>query len=364
MSNNKPSILAVRNLIVERAGAVVLNIHSLEINAGDLLSLIGPNGAGKSSLFLALSFLIKNTGGEIFFHGNRISTKEEIFNYRRQLVMVFQEPLLLNTTVRENIAAGLKLRHKPANEIEKSVDRYASMFGISHLLDRSARALSGGEAQRTSLARALAIEPEIVFLDEPFASLDQPTKESLLADLQQILCRTKTTAIMATHDRNDALRLSDYIAVMNRGKIVQLGMPEDIMNRPADEFVASFVGVETVLRGEVKENKDGINIITVAGGNLEAIGDFAPGSHVLCCIRPEYVTLAAAAGASTSARNVYMARIEKIIPLGMFYKVELDAGFPLISYVTSTSLDNLSLDAGQNISASFKATAIHLIPAR
>jgi len=364
MNENKSSLLTVKDLQVHRGGAPVLDISSLDIAAGNILSLIGPNGAGKSSLLLALSFLINKTSGEIFFHGRHVLTKDDIFTYRRRLAMVFQEPLLLDTTVRENIAAGLKMRHKPKDEMENSVARYAEMFGITHLLTRSARAISGGEAQRTSLARALATEPELVFLDEPFASLDPPTKEALLADLQRILSITKTTAVITTHDRNDALRLSDYIAVMKQGEIIQQGRPEDIMNRPADEYVAGFVGVETVVRGEVIASRDGINVIAVAGNNLEATGDYAPGSHVLCCIRPEYVTIAAASGAPTSARNIFNARIEKISPLGLFYKVELDVGFPLISYVTSISLDNLALAVGKNISASFKATALHLIPSR
>ena len=126
-------------------------------------------------------------------------------------------------------------------------------FGIAHLGDRSAKTLSGGEAQRASLARAFAISPEILFLDEPFAALDPPTREAIVTDLEKVLAETKITTIMATHDRNEALRLSDRIAVMEGGRIAQIDRPAVIMNRPVDEFVASFVGTETILEGEVRE---------------------------------------------------------------------------------------------------------------
>ena len=276
--------------------------------------------------------------------------------------MVFQEPLLFDTTVHENVAAGLKLRNMSRADMLRIVPECLERFGIGHLAERHARKLSGGEAQRTSLARAFAVQPEIIFLDEPFSSLDQPTRDGLIDDLQRILHETKTTAVMATHDRNEALRLSDRVAVMKEGKIVQIGAPEVIMNHPADEFIAAFVGVETILSGEVVKAGSGTIIVHVPGGNIEAVGSFHSGDKVVCCIRPEQVTLSTGASQEgVSARNTFAGKIVRIAPLGLFYKVCLDCGFPLIAYVTAPSVENLTLQEGQSIFASFKATAVHLI---
>ena len=149
-----------------------------------------------------------------------------VLEYRRRLAMVFQEPLLFDTTVFNNVASGLRIRGMKRSEIDGIVAEQLERFGISHLRGRSARTLSGGEAQRASLARAFATRPEILFLDEPFASVDQPSSEALIEDLQAVLRKTGTTAILATHDRMEALRLSDRIAVMKDGRILQIGSPD------------------------------------------------------------------------------------------------------------------------------------------
>jgi tungstate transport system ATP-binding protein len=229
-------------------------------------------------------------------------------------------------------------------------------------MDRSARKISGGEAQRTALARALAIQPELLFLDEPFASLDPPTRESLMEDLEKILRQTNTTTVFATHDRMEALRLSDRIAVMNQGRISQVGPPDEIMNQPGDEFVASFVGVETILTGRVTKKDRGSFLASMMGHEIEAVGEVDLGETVVFCIRPENVILSASSPRrSTSARNVFPGRIIKIIPMGLFYKVQLDCGFPLIAYVTALSLEDLALKEGKDVAATFKATSIHVV---
>ena len=361
MNSEKP-ILEVKNLQVKRGGVHVLDIPTLELPEGKVLSLIGPNGAGKSTLLLALSRLLKSVNGEIIFRGRGIDSNHTIVTYRRHIAMVFQEPLLFDTTVFDNVASGLKIRGVKNDEIKETVNEYLERFSISHLVNRSARKLSGGEAQRTSLARAFAVKPEIIFLDEPFSSLDPPTREALIEDLERILHETKTTAIMATHDQMEALRLSDQIAVMNQGKIAQIGPPEEVMNNPIDEFVASFVGMETILTGSVTKIYDSTFVVSVPGGDVEAVGAVDIGGTVVCFIRPENVTLATGASESaTSARNVFPGKITKITPMGLFHKVNLDCGFPLVAYVTHQSLDNLSLRVGNSIVASFKATAVHVV---
>jgi tungstate transport system ATP-binding protein len=213
-----------------------------------------------------------------------------------------------------------------------------------------------------ALARAFATRPEVLLLDEPFASLDPPTRESLLEDLESILRQTKTTTLMATHDRMEALRLSDRIAVMNRGRILQIGPPAEVMNQPLDEFVASFVGVETILGGRVVKRNGGSLVADIMGKEVEAVGEANLGESVVFCIRPENVTLALySPKESTSARNVFPGKIVKIIPMGLYHKVQLHCGFPLVAYVTGHSLENLALVEGQEVVASFKATSIHVV---
>jgi tungstate transport system ATP-binding protein len=305
---------------------------------------------------------LKPFQGEIFFRGKKVETNHSVLEYRRKLAMVFQEPLLFNTTVFNNVASGLKIRGMKRGEIRDRAMKQLERFGISHLSDRSARTLSGGEAQRTSLARAFALQPEILLLDEPFSSLDPPTRDSLIEDLEHILQQTPTTAVFATHDRLEALRLSDRIAVMNQGKILQIGSPGEVMNHPVNEIVASFVGVETILTGKVIKRNGGTFVTSIDGREIEAVGDAHLGETVVLCIRPENVTLSTRPSQEgTSARNVFPGRIVKIISLGLYQKVHLHCGFPLVAYVTNHSLEELSLAEGKEVRASFKATAVTVI---
>jgi tungstate transport system ATP-binding protein len=357
-----PPILEAKDIQVIRGGTLLLDISSFLMHEGEILSLIGPNGAGKTTLLQTLSYLLKPFQGELFFRGKKVERNHSILEYRRKLAMVFQEPLLFDTTVFGNVASGLKIRGMKKDEIHNRVMEQLERFGIRHLHDRSARTLSGGEAQRTSLARAFALEPEILLLDEPFSSLDPPTRDSLIEDLEQILQRTRTTAIFATHDRLEALRLSSRIAVMNGGRILQVGFPEEVMNNPVDEFVASFVGVETILSGKVIKRNGGSFVASVEGKEIEAVGDARLGESVVLCIRPENVTLSTRpAQEKTSARNIFPGRVSKITPLGLYQKVHLHCGFPLVAYVTNHSLEELSLTEGKETTASFKATAVNVI---
>jgi tungstate transport system ATP-binding protein len=356
----KPApILEARNLEVNRGGTILIQVPSLLIQEGEILSLIGPNGAGKTTLLQTLSYLLKPFQGEIFFRENRVEANHSVLEFRRKLAMVFQEPLLFDTTVFNNVASGLRIRGMKRDEIRDRVMEQLERFGISHLKGRSARTLSGGEAQRTSLARAFALRPEILLLDEPFSSLDPPTRGSLIEDLEHILQQTRTTAIFATHDRLEALRLSNRIAVMDGGRILQIGSPQEVTNHPVNELVASFMGVETILTGKVIKGNGGTLIVSVEGGEIEAVGDAQLGETVVLCVRPENVTLSVRPSQEgTSARNVYAGKIVKIVSLGLYQKIQLDCGFPLVAYVTNHSLEELSLVEGKHVRASFKATAV------
>ncbi len=362
MSTSPSPVFEARDLQVIRGGSLILNVPSLLVSEGEILVLIGPNGAGKSTLLQALSALLKPTRGEIFFRGRKIGTDIPLLQYRRRLAMVLQEPLLFDTTVYNNVASGLKIRGMKRNEIEPIVERALERFGIAHLKDRSARTLSGGEARRASIARAFATNPEILLLDEPFSALDPIMRETLIEDLEQVLRETRITTIFVTHDRMEALRLATRLGVMNAGEILQTGCSDEVMNHPVSEFVASLVGVETILKGKVIRRNNGTFIASVSGQDVEAAGDVTPGEHVALCIRPENVTLShIALGSPASVPNTFPGTVEKITPIGLYKKVQLNCGFPLVAYVTNQSFSNLSLKEGTEVLASFEAAAVHVI---
>ncbi len=355
-------VLEIRKLAVTRNGMPALDVPDLSFAGGEICALIGPNGAGKTTLLLSLMGLVKGAAGEVLYRGERVEPGRGAAALRRRMSLVFQEPLLFSASVYSNIASGLRLRGMARGQVREGVERAMDLLGIAHLARRRAQALSGGEAQRVNLARALAVEPEVLLMDEPFSSLDAPSRETLIADLERIIRRRGITALFATHDRGEAIRLAARIVVMNRGVVAQDGDPNTITQYPADEFVASFVGMKTILTGRVSCCGPGTIRVDLGVGELEAVGEARPGEAVRCCIRPENVTLQLpAAREETSARNLFPARVEKIQPLGLFHRVLLDCGFPLTAYVTSQAVSDLNLREGAGVQAAFKATAVHVI---
>jgi tungstate transport system ATP-binding protein len=360
MSDPRP-LLEARGLVVTRGGAEVLRVPAFSLFERESVALIGPNGAGKSTLLLALATLLQPAAGEVCFGGVPVHAAGSGTSYRRRIAMVFQEPLLFDTTVFDNVAAGLKIRGLNRNAITRAVEGCLERFRIGHLAGRSARRLSGGEAQRTSLARAFVTGPEVIFLDEPFVALDPPTRQALMDDLAQVLRDSGTAALIATHDQLEALRLADRMAVMQGGEIVQSGTPAEVMNRPVSEFVATFVGMENILTGRVVTAAGGMLTLDVAGQPVEIVGDGSPGEQVVLCAHPEHVVVATFdPDHRTSARNVFPGTVTRVAPFGPVHKIYLDCGFPLVAAVTGPSLAELGLGPGSRVFASFKATAVHL----
>ena len=218
----------------------MLKIDSLDIQRGETLAVVGPNGAGKSTLLLTLAHLLTPAYGEISFNGKPLSQWNEL-EYRRKISFVFQSPLLLDMSVEENVALGLKFRRMPKEQIKAEVEKWVKGLGVESLSKRRAGLLSGGEAQRVSLARAFVLNPELLLLDEPFAALDPPTRTKLLEDLSAILSEDHRTAVFVTHNLNEAARLSHRIAVMIGGVMRQVGTAKQIKSHPADETVRAFL---------------------------------------------------------------------------------------------------------------------------
>jgi tungstate transport system ATP-binding protein len=355
-------LLSVEDLSVRRGGADILHIPRFAVAPGEFAALIGPNGSGKSSLLLSLLGLLPRASGQIRFRGRDVEEGPGMLDYRRRIGMVFQEPLLFDATVWDNVAAGPRLRGLPRAEVTARVEACLGRFDLGRLAPRHARKLSGGEARRVSLARAFAAGPELIFFDEPFANLDPPTRQSLTLDLERALRDTGITALLVTHDQTDALRLASRIVVMQAGRIVQDGAPLDVMNRPANAFVAHFMGMETLADMTVRERQGGELVLSAGGREIRAVGDAAEGGTVLCGIRPENVAVHLAAPPGTDrAANVLSASVGEIAALGPFFSVKLDCGFPLSALVTREAFAAMALQPGQSVFASFEPAAVHLV---
>jgi tungstate transport system ATP-binding protein len=240
-----PYALEAIGLSVVLGGQKVLEVSSLQVVTNEVLVVVGPNGSGKTTLLLSLALLLKPAAGTIYYKGCPVNNGADTLRLRRQFAVVFQDPLLLNTTVWDNVTLGLRLRGVEKLEIKKRAQKWLERFGVTSLATRQARTLSGGEAKRVSLARAFALQPEILFLDEPFVALDSPTRQGLIADFESVLRETAVSTIMVSHDHNEAIMLASRIAVLIGGSIRQIGNPADIFASPVDEEVASFVVSDT-----------------------------------------------------------------------------------------------------------------------
>jgi tungstate transport system ATP-binding protein len=234
------ALVEIRGLLVQRGGRTALSVPSLDIERGEVLALVGPNGAGKSTLLLTLARLIEPQQGTILFDERRLEEWKAL-EYRRRLSFVFQEPLLLDLSVGKNVAIGLDFRGVRKEHAEAMTRRWLELLGIAPLTDRKAAQLSGGEAQRVSLARALVLEPELLLLDEPFAALDPPTRAHLLEDMSPLLSHDHRTTVLVTHDLQEAGRLADRVGVIVGGRLRQVGSAQEVKAHPADVDVEAFL---------------------------------------------------------------------------------------------------------------------------
>ena len=356
-------IAELRDVRVAYQGRVVLDIPGLTIESGSTLTIMGPNGSGKSTLLRVLALLERPTQGQVFHDGKPIVNGGEALRHRRRLALVMQQPLLRNASTRENVATGLRFRHVPRADVRERVDIWLERMGIAHLARRNARSLSGGEAQRTSLARALVLEPDLLLLDEPFAALDPPTRQALLEDLRHVLDLVSTTTLFVTHDRSEAQALGDRIAVIIGGQVRQIGGYEEVFSTPSSEEVAVLVGVENIFRGRVVRRTAGLATVQVGRSEVTVVGEFEVGEELVMGIPPEAVVLETVSDRATrsSALNRLEGPIDRVTPLGALARVVVDCGFPVVSLVTRQSVLGLGLERGVSVVATFKATGVHVI---
>jgi putative spermidine/putrescine transport system ATP-binding protein len=269
--------------------STVLDGVDLAVGQAEFISLLGPSGCGKTTLLRIVAGLMRPDTGNVVLDGQDMTRKPP---HRRDVGVVFQNYALFpHLTVAENVAFGLKAKGVAKETIPATVSRQLGLVQMGAFAERPIRGLSGGQQQRVAVARALATGPKLLLLDEPFSALDRKLREAMQIDLRRILREVGTTAIFVTHDQDEALTMSDRIAVMYRGRIEQLGTPAEIYHRPATPFALDFVGLSSRLDGTVAAEASGIVGVDTGAGPIRAAGNFIPGSPVVLGIRPERIAI-------------------------------------------------------------------------
>ena len=241
--NTPPPLLELRSITVEAGDRTILQVEQLRIERGETLAILGANGAGKSTLLRVAGGLRRPTHGSVSLNG-RTATPAQI---RQTCAAVLQRPLLRRGSVRANVETGLRFKGVPAAERRKRAAQWLERLGLEPLADQAADSLSGGEAQRVSLARAFALAPQLLLLDEPFGALDAPTRAELLADLRDILNTSETATLLVTHDRHEAAATADRSAVLHAGTLRQIGPTASVLENPEDAACARLLGFDNIL---------------------------------------------------------------------------------------------------------------------
>jgi molybdate transport system ATP-binding protein len=330
-----------------------------DVQPGELLALLGPNGAGKSTLLRCLAGLAPLDSGRIALDDTIVddpSTDTFVEPEQRPIGFVFQNYLLFEQmSVLENVAYGLRARRVPKADARRTAREWLARVGLAEYADDRPRALSGGQSQRAALARALATNPRLLLLDEPLAALDAGTRASVRRDLRRHLDTFEGMRILVTHDPVDAYALADRVAILDAGRIVQVGTLAEVTAHPRSRYVADLVGVNLVTGTVV----DGV--LTTGTGARVVIADALPGLS-FAVIRPHSIALVRTPPVESSARNTWAGTVADIDRLGERVRLAIDGELPLIAEITVAALDALELRPGDDVHASVKATDIEVYP--
>lgn len=334
-------------------GEFALSNVSLSIGDGEYFIVLGPTGAGKTILLETIAGIYSPDVGRIILNGRDIT---DVPARERNIGMVYQDYMLFpHLTVEANIGFGLKSRRADPAFIRGKVEESAELLNISHLLHRYPGTLSGGEQQRAAIARALVMEPDALLLDEPLSALDVKTRESLRVELARIHKATGTTIVHITHNFEEVFDLADRVAIMRGGDVVQVGTPEEIFRRPNSDFVAGFVGVENLFRGEGSPDR------TVAVGDLRIQVENAVSGPVSVAIRPEEILLSKTA-LPENKKNVFSGRIDSVRPSGGLVRVSVDTGIPFRVTLTRQGFEEAAIAPGDAVYLAFRPSAAHVYP--
>jgi len=339
--------------VTVRRGALHLAVD-LAVADGEVLAVLGPNGAGKSTLLRVLAGLLPLDAGRVVVDGTTwddASAEARLAAHRRSLGVVFQDGLLFpHLTVGANVEFGLRTRGVGKAARQATAAAWLARVGLDGLAGRRSAELSGGQAQRAALARALAPEPDLLLLDEPLSALDARTRLTVRAELRRHLAEFPGSTVLVTHDPVDAMALADRVVVLEEGRVVQTGTPVDVSRRPRTDYVARLVGL-SLLPGAGEGTT-----VRLDGGGVVAVAEEVAGP-VFAAVRPESVALYLARPEG-SPRNVWPARLVGATPHGATVRCELDGEVPLVADVTATSFAELGLAPGSAVWATVKASEV------
>jgi molybdate transport system ATP-binding protein len=344
-----------------RGGPVIRGRLDMPAEGAAVTALFGPSGCGKTTVLRCLAGLERPEAGSIRFAGQRwfdafaavfLPPQERGVGYLCQEYALFP-----HLTVAGNVGYGI-----PRAGRDQRVAGMLERFALTGLERRYPHEISGGQQQRVALARTVIRKPRLLLLDEPLSALDSPTRDQLRRELRHLLTKLAIPVVVVTHDRLEAITLADHVVVMENGAVLQAGTVAEVFSRPSGLAVARIVGVETVVRGHVLRQENGLAVVQVGPTCIYAVSDEPLAGEVDLCIRAEDVIVLREEIHVSSVRNRLAGFVRAVAPEGSVVRVEIDCGFPLTALVTKPACEELALGEGVSVFACIKATAVHVIP--
>jgi iron(III) transport system ATP-binding protein len=354
--------LRIENIRKTFGELVALDDISLTVGEGELVTLLGPSGCGKTTLLRIIAGLEQHNIGEIYQAGKNIS---RLPPRERDFGIVFQSYALFpNLTAANNIAYGLENRKRPKKEIQERVEELLNMVGLPDVGHKYPAQLSGGQQQRIALARALAVSPGLLLLDEPLSALDARVRISLRLEIKDLQKKLGVTTVFVTHDQEEALVMSDRIVVMNLGTIDQIGSPYEVYREPASPFVADFIGMMNFIPGEINNDPHMIRCGSLFLRSAES-NTIDPNSPVTVAIRPEDIRLRVE---DVAGANIIPAKVQALEFLGSFNRLTLALegmdDFPIVAEVSIHRMRDMSINEGSAFTVQLPPEQLRIYPGK
>jgi len=355
-------MVELRNVTKSFGAYEALKDASFEIRAGEFMTFLGPSGCGKTTCLRLISGFDSPTSGQILLDGKDVTFEPP---YRRNVNQVFQNYALFpHLTIYENIAFGLRMKKIPAAQIRERVDRVVQMTSLEDFTARKPSQLSGGQRQRVALARAIVCEPKVLLLDEPLSALDAKLRTQMRVELKQLQKKLGITFIFVTHDQEEALTMSDRVAVLNAGRVEQIGTVNEIYYKPATRFVASFIGESNIVEAEILRAEGELLFCRLEGGLELAVRTPNPPAHskVLLSLRPEKIRLTRE---NPGGRNSFPGTIEMEIFKGAVddLTISVEGGLQLGAVLANDGQAESDLHEGERVFARIQPEDIHIVAA-